>query len=286
MHTSLKFLVFALSLYVGMILFLELGRPMHISLKFLIFAFSLYVGMILFLEIGRRVGQWRAAQEPDGEDKGIGTVDGAVFALFGLLLAFTFSGAASRFDHRRALITQEANAIGTAYLRIDLLPADKQPALRILFRQYLEARIQKFKEYASNPEASHAEYERGLKLQGEIWKLAVAGVSAAPVPTVAAQIIPALNEMIDITTTRLVATETHPPRIVFYMLFGLGLVVSLLAGYDLAPSKKRPWLHVIAFSTAITATIYVIIDIEYPRRGFIRVDYVDQILVDLLKSMQ
>jgi len=259
---------------------------MNSSLKFLLLALSLYVGMFLFMELGRRAGQWRAAKTPEDSDKGISAVDGAVFALFGLLLAFTFSGAASRFDHRRELITQEANAIGTAYLRIDLLPADRQPALRALFRQYAQSRIDLFKDYAYKPEAASGAIQRQQGLQGQIWKLAVEGVYAAPSPPVAAQIIPALNEMIDITTTRLVATQTHPPTIIYYMLFGLGLVVSLLAGYEMAPGKKRPLLHVIAFSTAISATLYVIMDIEFPRRGFIRVDYVDQVLVDVLKGMQ
>lgn len=258
---------------------------MQSPLKFLIYAISLFIGMILFLELGRRIGQWRAANQANGEDKGISAVDGAVFALFGLLLAFTFSGAASRFDHRRDLITQEANAIGTAYLRVDLLPADKQPPIRALFRQYVEARIARYLAM-SKPEISHEEYQRSIELQGKIWKLAVEGVNTASSPPVAAQIISALNEMIDITTTRLVALETHPPKIIFFMLYGLGLVVSLLAGYGMASSKSRPWLHVIAFSTAITATIYVIMDIEYPRSGFIRVDYVDQVLVDVLNSMK
>jgi len=258
---------------------------MHTSLKFVTFALSLFIGMILFLELGRRIGQWRALNGPDREDRGISTVDGAVFALFGLLLAFTFSGAASRFDHRRDLITQEANAIGTAYLRIDLLPIDKQPAIRALFREYMEARLARYVTYA-NPYISQEEYNHGVKLQGNIWKLVLEGVNAATNPTVAAQIIPALNDMIDITTTRLVANETHPPKIIFVMLFGLGLTVSLLAGYGMSSIKTRPWLHVLAFSTAITATVYVTMDIEYPRSGLIRVDYVDQVLIDLLKSMK
>jgi len=258
---------------------------MDTTLKFIFSAAAMFFGMIAFLEIGRRVGQWRAAQAPAGADEGISAVDGAVFALFGLLLAFTFSGAASRFDHRRTLITQEANAIGTAYLRVDLLPAASQPPIRALFRQYAEARIARYKEYADEA-ASHAEYLRGVKLQGDIWKLAVEGVNAATSPPVAAQILPALNDMIDITTTRLVAAQTHPPRVIFFMLFGLSLVVSLLAGYGMSGSKTRQWLHVLAFSTAITATVYVIMDIEYPRSGLIRIDPVDQLLVDVLNSMK
>jgi hypothetical protein len=254
-------------------------------MKFLLFAAAMFTGMIACLEIGRLVGKWRMAQEADDTDRGISAVDGAVFALFGLLLAFTFSGAASRFDHRRTLITQEANAIGTAYLRIDLLPAAAQPPLRELFREYVQARIDRYKQYANEAE-SRADYLRGIKLQGEIWRLAVEGVNAAPVPTVAAQLLPALNDMIDITTERLIATQTHPPKIIFFMLFGLAMVVSLLAGHGMSTSQNRQWLHVLAFATAITATVYVIIDVEYPRSGLIRIDPVDQLLVDVLETMK
>ena len=96
---------------------------------------GLFLGMLLFLEVGRRIGLHHLAQEGQLA-RGIGTADGDVFGLLGLLIAFTFSGAASRFEDRRHLITEEANAIGTAYLRLDLLPATSQAELRTLFYEY------------------------------------------------------------------------------------------------------------------------------------------------------
>src|SRR6187549_45273 len=89
---------------------------------------ALFVGMLVCLEAGRRIGIARLAGNPDGLAKGSSAAEGAVFALLGLLLAFTFSGAASRFEDRRWFINDEANAIGTAYLRLDLLPEEAQPA--------------------------------------------------------------------------------------------------------------------------------------------------------------
>src|SRR5262245_47987101 len=93
------------------------------------FAGGLFLGMVLLLEVGRRLGQRRQSLDAEGGRAGLGAVEGAVFALMGLLIAFTFSGAAARFDSRRQLIVDEANAIGTAWLRLDLLPASAQPAL-------------------------------------------------------------------------------------------------------------------------------------------------------------
>ena len=92
----------------------------------------LFAGMLVLLDVGRRIGLRKLAADPEGAHIGTGTVDGAVFALLGLLIAFTFSGAATRFDERRNLIVQEANDIGTAYLRVNLMPDGAQPAMRDL----------------------------------------------------------------------------------------------------------------------------------------------------------
>jgi hypothetical protein len=108
----------------------------------LVFAGGLLLAMLMLHEIGRRVGIRRLALDPEGAREGHVVVDTAVFGLLGLLMAFTFSGAATRFEGRRHLIVEEANDIGTAYLRIDVLPAAAQPALREPFRQYLDSRLE------------------------------------------------------------------------------------------------------------------------------------------------
>ena len=114
---------------------------MAFTLITLAIAAALFLGMLLLQELGRRLGCRHLAGDPEGARKGLGAVEGAVFGLMGLLLAFTFSGAASRLEGRRQLIAQEVNAIGTAYLRIDLLGPSVQAPLREAFRQYLDARL-------------------------------------------------------------------------------------------------------------------------------------------------
>lgn len=246
---------------------------------------ALFVAMLASMEIGRWLGRRRAQRGGEIADAGVGTLDGAVYALFGLIIAFIFSGATARFDHRRELITQEANAIGTAYLRVDLLPADSQATLRPLFRRYVESRIATYRA-AGDAAAWIAEYQRDLQLQNDIWKAAVAGGQRSSNPAVLSLVIPALNEMIDITTTRLAATRVHPHPAIYAMLLVLGVVTSLLAGMSMAAAARRPWLHIMAFALIISATVYVVLDIEFPRLGFIRVDAADQLLVELLQSMR
>jgi hypothetical protein len=257
-----------------------------LTLLAILSAAALFVAMLVCYEIGRRIGFARLASDPDGLAHGIGAVDGAVFALLGLLIAFTFSGAASRFEDRRHLVTQEANAIGTAYLRVDLLPADAQPELRELFRKYVDLRAVVYSQVADRA-ATEAKLAEAAALQETIWAKALAA-GRRPDATAPATmlVLPALNEMIDITTTRHVATRNHPPLVIYLLLAGLSLVGSLLVGYGMSENKRQSWLHTTAFAIVLSLTTYVIVDLEFPRVGLIRVDAADQVLVDLRKSMR
>ncbi len=260
------------------------GMRVNLAIAAPALAVGLFLMMLLLLEVGRRVGQHRVKRDPGGARAGAGTVDGAVFGLLGLMLAFTFSGAASRFDARRQLVVEEANDIGTAWLRIDLLPNEAQPAMRTLFRRYLDSRLDTYRK-ASDVKGAMEEYEHSTKLQNEIWAEAVAKSREAPSPQATMLLLPALNQMIDITTTRLMATRTHPPVVIFVMLAVLALVGALLAGFAMAEAKGRNWVHMLAFAAILSTTVWITIDLEYPRLGLIRVDAVDAVLVDLRKSM-
>jgi hypothetical protein len=251
---------------------------------FVVSAGGLFVGMILLLQLGRALGRRRQGKDQEGARAGLGAVEGAVFALLGLLIAFSFSSAASRFDVRRQLTGQEANAIGTAWLRLDLLPAKAQSELRDLFRRYLDLRIAGYQKMP-DVEAALAELSKATALQGEIWHRAVAACQESPNP-VSAQLIPALNEMFDLAATRAMAAQTHPPNIIFVMLGVLALMSSLLAGYAMADGKTQSWIHVVGFALIMAATVYVILDLEFPRLGVIRVDAFDRVLVELRQSMQ
>src|SRR4051812_31984463 len=234
---------------------------------------------LILLEVGRRIGLRNRALDPAGAEKRLGSVEGAVFGLLGLLLAFTFSGAASRFDARRDLIVHETNAIGTAYLRLDLLPATDQPRLREYFRRYVDARLAVYQKLP-DLQASKAEMDKATALQGKIWTEAVAGCKEVNFPAVTSLVLSSLNEMIDITTTRAVARQTHPPAIIFVMLFVLLLASSLLAGYGMSAGKSRSWVHMGSYALIMAFSVYVIIEIEFPRVGFVRIDSTDHILLD------
>jgi uncharacterized membrane protein YedE/YeeE len=252
----------------------------------LLFAVLLFGGMLILLETGRRLGIRRRSKESEGERGSLGTIEGAVFALFGLVMAFGFSGAASRFNEKRMLIAEEVNTIETAYLRLHLVPQPAQSELQELFRQYVDSRLETYRKLP-NMEAAEKEMVKSKKIQEEIWSDAVAATLLPKShPDAGKLLLPALNSMIDMATIRTMALQVHPPRIVYALLFGLGLICSLLAGYRMAIGHHRSWLHILGFTVITVIVAYVILDVEYPRAGLIRLAAGDQLLVQARENMK
>lgn len=245
---------------------------------------SLLVGMLLFLEIGRRCGLRRLAKDPEAALVGIGAVEGAVYGLLSLLIAFSFNGASSRFDARRQLIVAEASAISDAYARLDLLPAEAQPALRDNFRQYVEARLAVHQKLV-DLEATTVAFTRSIKLQGAIWTQAVDAVRRAGPSVLHPLVLVSLNEMTTLATTRTAAAKSHPPLAIFLMLFGVALASALLAGFSMAANKAHSRVFMVAFAAVVAVAVFITLELEFPRIGLIRIDSLDQIFVELRESM-
>ena len=249
-------------------------------------AAGIFLGILGCLVLGRRLGQRAVARHGAAGVPNVSSLEAAVFALLGLLIAFTFSGALSRFDVRRNQAVDEANAMGTAYLRIDLLPASTQPPLRETFRKYVDARIETYRALP-DLKAAHLELERSQDLQRELWVLAVTAIHIPESrPGAELLVLPALNQMFDIATVRVVATQIHPPLIVYEMLIALALASALLAGYQSAREKDYDWVHKVGFAGIVAFTVYVILDIEYPRLGWVRLDAIDQVIVNVRAGMK
>jgi len=252
----------------------------------LFFAILLFAGMMILLETGRRLAARRRSKESQDERSNLGAIEGAVFALFGLMMAFTFSGAASRFNEKRMLIAEEGNTIETAYLRLHLVPQEAQPRLQELFRQYLDSRLETYRRLP-DMQAAELEMSNSKKIQEEIWAAAIDATRLPSSYPAAGWLLPAaLNNMIDMATTRTMTLQIHPPRVIYGLLFGLGLVCSLLAGYRMASGQQRSWLHIFGFTLITVIVVYVMLDIEYPRTGLIRLEAADEVLVKLRKGMK
>jgi hypothetical protein len=236
--------------------------------------------MVLFMEIGRRIGRIRIQrnwESPAGIFLGL---EESVFGLMGLLIAFTFSVGAARYEFRRQLVVEETNDIGTAWKRLDILPASSQNALREAFRQYVDSRLED-----NAAEENAMPMARSAALQDAIWRQAVAACADAGSTATTNLVLASLNAMIDITTTRTMAARTHLPIVIRILLVVLPLICSLLAGLSSAADPRRSWVHILTFALMVSFIVFVILDLDYPRAGLTRIDHFDLVLVELRNSI-
>lgn len=248
---------------------------------------TLYIclGLLAVMFATQKLAFKYAMRQPEpARSMSSGTIEAAILGLLGLLMAFTFSGAHSRFEARRQLMVQETNAIGTAFLRLDLLPSEAKPETQKLFLEYIDNRIH-FYDRLINPEALVNELKTTEKLQGEIWEVVIKSTKESKDNSSRILLIPALNEMFDIVTTRSVAAQSHTSALIFLVLLLIMVICSVLSGLSMSKAGTFSTMYALIFSIVTVITLYMILDLEYPRYGLIRLDYAHQALIDLKNSM-
>lgn len=227
-------------------------------------ALAVFGGSLLVLEVayqfGRRVKPKEAAPQ-------LATVQGATLGLLGLLLGFSFSGATGRFIDRQDIVVREANAIGTAYLRTDLMEPARADALRATLREYLDARIELFSEL--DPTRLAAARARLADLQRAAWN--TAADAARSNPAIGNLVLPPLNEMFDLLSTRDNLSERHIPPLVLLLLCGCAALSISTIGYGCGLQRRRGLGTVGTFTLLISVALWITIDFDYPRRGLIKV---------------
>ena len=251
-----------------------------------------FVGSLLLLHLGRSLGlKYRERGSIDAA-AGHATVEGSIFGLMGLLLAFTISGALQRFDDRQQLVLQETNAAATAYDRLGVLGGQSAQDLRRKLRDYVLARVElyrtphDFKLWQRAEDFSDAQEQAIVSRKGELWNAAVAACPNADFRPACSLALPALNTLFDVARLRAGASEKHPPQVIYFMLFGLGLGCSLLAGFGMASASARSPVHMVLFAGTLTMALYIVTDMEYPRLGLIRIEAFDHFLADVYEKMQ
>jgi hypothetical protein len=177
-------------------------------------------------------------------------------------------------------MVREANAIADAYMRIDLLPGAEQPEVRHLFREYLDARLgmsQDPDEAVAQSDTRHA-----ARLQQAIWSRAVSA-NREGVPG-AALLMASVNQMVGIEEEQAIAMQTHLPLLVFCLLVAAALLSALVAGFGMARGTRN-WLLVLVYASIVTLTLYVMLDMEFPRTGLIRIGAADRSMSELRDSI-
>ena len=238
-------------------------------------AVGLLLGLLLALELGFRLGRRVYRTDPDAGMNEIGVIQTAMLGVLGLLLAFSFAAAGSRFLERQDLITQEANAIGTSYLRAGLLADPHRTNLRTALKEYTEHRIAaSAQRVAAWDPASLAEVER---LHERIWESATEGVAGDH--ELGLLVLPPINDTIDLHATRVGAARKHIPRIVMILLIACSILSMAVIGYGCGLENRRRWPMTISLAIVIGFALCITIDLDYPRAGMLRLS--DQPLIDL-----
>jgi len=231
-------------------------------------AAGLLAALALALDVGFRAGRRAGSAEHAGAGNQVGAIQGAVLGLLGLLLAFSFAAAGTRFMERQDLIGREANAIGTSWLRADLLDEPQRSELKTALAAYTAHRLESATQVQRGWDpAVLAEFER---LHERIWKAASSGVAARP--ELGVTVLPPVNELIDVHTQRFNATLMHLPYLVQGLLVACSLLAVTVIGYGCGMDGKRRWFLTLSLAVLIASSLWITIDLDQPRRGILQLD--------------
>ncbi len=236
-----------------------------------VIAAGLFLLLSASIYLGGAIGRRNQNNESDSAKTQANAVQGSLLGLLALLLGFTFSLSLGRYDQRSAEVVREANAIGTAWLRTDLVSDERRDEAKRLLRAYGSLRLQS----SSVSAADDAERVRLIgeaeAVFGALWALAAEEVHASRDP-VSMGFAASLNDMIDALANRDAAVNRHVPELVLYLLFGTFVLLGGVVGYASWISGVRPGAPVYAMMVLIVILVFLIIDLDRPRRGLIAVD--------------
>ena len=235
--------------------------------------------IVLFsIECGYRLGRYRHKRSEEEKESPVGSMAGATLGLLAFLLAFTFGLAANRFDTRRQLLLDEANALGTTWLRAGFVPEHRQE-IRALLREYVDVRL----EGVRSGKAQEG-MRRSEQLHNQLWAQAVDLAEKNPASIAVGLFVQSLNEVIDLHSKRVAAAFlSRIPVAVWATLFALAALALAAMGYHggLAGTSRSPAILVVALSFSVV--IWLIADLDRPLEGSLRVS--QQPMIDLRNSM-
>lgn len=240
---------------------------------------ALFTGTVLLvvfaIEAGYRLARFRRRAAEKGKDAPVGSVIGGTLGLLAFLLAFTFGMAASRFDTRRELLLDEVNAIGTCYLRADLVPDPERVEIRKRLREYVHLRAELTQKAESLPEL----FARSDVLLDELWSQAVLVGKKGGDSVMHALFVDSLNDVIDFHTKRVVVGAYRIPGMIWLALYLVALLSMGAVGYQFGLAGSRDIAISLSLALAFSIVIGLIVDLDRISEGALRVS--QQPMIDL-----
>lgn len=232
----------------------------------------LFIAMLAALEAGTRIGRARQHGANESRKSQLSAVQGSLLGLLALLLGFTFSLALQRFDDRSRAVVDEANAIGTTLLRAETLDPAVRGEVTALLAEYVDLRARASSVTLADHDEREALLAAAVDMQAALWAQ-LGDVLAADDRTVTSgYYLQSLNEMIDSYGRRGAALDRHVPEPVLFLLFLTFLLVSLIVGITSGAANDRPPSAIMLMELLIVLLVFVIIDLDRPRRGLIEID--------------
>ena len=244
---------------------------------------SMVLSMVLAIELGHRLGLRSKGSTNEATRDHISGIQSSILGILALLLGFTFSLSLQRFDSRSEGVVEEANAIGTAYLRVQLLPATMRTDVRAVMRDYLDLRVQASVLTAVDWTERLELLEKAGRAQNAMWGYAVRALEVDPnayTPTLFAE---SVNQLIDSSGKRDAALSQHVPEVVLLLLYGTFLMTGAIVGFSTGIAGHRPSMVSYVLVALIVVLVFIILDLDRPRRGLIEVS--QKSLLDLQSSI-
>jgi hypothetical protein len=247
-------------------------------------ASALFFAIIICNEIGFRSGRFIQLRT-DNEVKVLtGSIQASILGLLALLLGFTFSMSMQRYDNRSMALIEEANAIGTAILRVQLLPEEFRTDAEELFREYVNLRVSVGKLDLTQQHEREIYNIKITDVQNELWTLAISATNLDPRPVTTGAFVKSLNDVFDSQGKRNALLQMHVPEVVLVLLFIVFISSGGMMGYSAGLIGKRIVAPIILVSLLITLIVFIIIDLDRPKRGLIQID--QGVMVELLDSVR
>jgi hypothetical protein len=226
----------------------------------------LSTALLIVEELGYRAAQRIYANAREELHDEIAAVRDAIGVLLSLLLAFTLAMVLTRYDSRKQLIVDEANAIGTTRLRAQMLPDPFRSEILALLQRYLDARM-RFSEAGFDQEKLSASYTQAKGLLDEMWKQSVTVAQQSPTP-ITSIFVQALNETTDLNERRLAALENRIPGALWLVLLFISTLTCLLVGYSF---RRRAYPLILVWPLMISIVLALSADLDSPQTGLIQI---------------
>lgn len=244
-----------------------------------IVAIIIFVIILIINKAGFEYRKYLVAKKPDDVPESLGTLEGSLLGLMALMIAFTFNMATAKFESRRSTVVEEANTIETTLLRTDLYPDSLRKGYMPEFTEYINARHEYYLA-ADRPKKLEAALSKSREIAGRIWKRTMDNSRIVENRLVTQPVIQELNKMIDLISKREGLRQAKVPPLIIYMLFLLTFVSAFISGYS-HKVRKRNMVMTLAFAVMTTLTLYLIIEMDRPQRGFITIEEAEQKILEI-----